>query len=352
MFKFIRSRLWLYFTFLTFILMAVFLLLLLLVIYLLSRLSLVNNYHDLANTPTIIVAVFCVFMGVVIASLLSNYILRPITKLKEAMLQVTQQNFDIQLEEKQFIREVQELYSSFNTMVQDLRNTEIIQNDFISTVSHEFKTPLASIQGNLQLLDRPNLDSLEIQQAKESIYQSVRRLSKLSQNILQLTKLEQQNKLTPIQTLSLDEELRQALLGLQSQWESKQLTLDLQLDPVTIEGHADLLQIVWFNLLDNAIKYNQAGGSITITCQQDQAKAFIEIANTGPAIPEEQAVYIFNKFYQVNSSRIDEGNGLGLSLCQKIIHLHQGNIQLVKHTGPQTKFCIQLPLEQKQEPSL
>jgi len=231
-------------------------------------------------------------------------------------------------------------------MAQELENIELLREDFIVNVSHEFKTPLSSIQGYATLLQDPDLSEAEKGEYLDAIFSATRSLSNLSSNILELSNLETQTAELPKEAFSLDEQIRQVIVILEPVCSKKKLELDIDLEEIDIVANQDLIETVWINLIGNAIKFTEDGGRIAVRLQllENQSQAQVTITDTGCGMSEQELLRIFDKFYQAESSHKSEGNGLGLALVNTIIAKHNGDIAVESVPGQGTSFTVILPL--------
>ncbi|MGN1182971.1 MAG: sensor histidine kinase, partial [Faecalibacillus sp.] len=220
---------------------------------------------------------------------------------------------------------------------------ETLRNDFIVNVSHEFKTPLAAIEGYATLMQDPHLSIQKKEQYTERIIFNCAQLSSLSSNILALSKLETQEFIFHKKIIRLDEQLRKNILLLENKWEKKHIQFHLDLPQINIFGDEQLLDRVWYNLIDNAIKYSHDQGIIEITIDNFDSEISVSISDEGIGIQQENLKYIFDKFYQVDHSRQSDGNGLGLSLVKEIIELCHGSIHVVSFPNIGSTFTVILP---------
>lgn len=235
-----------------------------------------------------------------------------------------------------------ELSNSFNTMAQELENTEMLRSDFINNFSHEFKTPIVSIAGFAKLLRRGNLTEEQKQEYLAIIEEESLRLSSMATNVLNLTKLENQTILTDVSTYNLSEQLRSCVLLLEEYWSKKSLTLDLEFDEYNISANEEMLKQVWINLLDNAIKFSPPTGEVRIEIFETCKSIRVSITNYGSEIPADKIDKIWNKFYQTDESHASHGNGIGLAVVKYIISLHKGTVSAASQTGA-TTFVTELP---------
>lgn len=270
--------------------------------------------------------VLSLLLSTALTYLLSRMFFNPIKRLTKAMSQVAKGDFSVRLDGKSTAPEVQDIYAGFNLMAKELGNTEILQTDFVSNASHEFKTPLNAIEGYSTLLQ--NSDTLSDQQREyvEKIIFNTKRLSSLTGSILLLSKIENQTIPTNRSRFRLDEQIRQSILALEAAWEPKDIEFDVDLDEISYYGNEMLLHHVWDNLISNAIKFNPVGGCVTIRLSKEKGQLCCTVADSGPGIPEEAAAHIFDKFYQADSSHREQGNGLGLALVKRILALEGGTV--------------------------
>lgn len=292
---------------------------------------------------TIRVLLICILSGAAIAVGLSKIFVSPMMKLGDAMRKVAGGDFTVRLDCTSKIRDVREVYGSFNTMVKELGNTETLQTDFVSNVSHEFKTPINAIEGYASLLQDSQLTDEQKNAYIDKIIFNTRRLSDLVGNILLLSKVNNQTISLKASTFRLDEQVRQSILALESKWEKKEIEFDIDLDEIEYTGYENLLSHVWLNLIDNAVKFSPQNGQIRIRLKQLAGSVTFSIWDNGLPIPEADIGRIFNKFYQGDNSHASEGNGLGLALVRKIVAAAHGTINVTSSEDAGTEFVVALP---------
>lgn len=282
---------------------------------------------------------------VLIAILVSFRIAKPVTMLTGATRQVKDGDFTIRLPEDK-PGEMGELMRAFNSMTEGLGKTAYLQKDFISNISHEFRTPIASIKGFARLLQSPGLDETSRQEYTALIAQESDRLSRLSDTLLRLSALEQQTGPASLSTFRLDEQLRQVILQLEPTWSSKDIDWMLELAPVTIESDAEMLTQVWINLIQNAVKFSDTGSAIEITLTKTD-EAEVIITDHGVGMTQETISRIFDRFYQGDTSHSKEGAGLGLCLTKRILDMLSGQIHVTSTLGEGSSFRICLPMKKE-----
>ena len=291
--------------------------------------------------------IFNTLIAGLITSFINAKLLEPITRLSKAMKKVSQGDFEQHLETNSRIAEVGESYQSFNVMTKELRATEVLQMDFVSNVSHEFKTPINAIEGYTMLLQGEEL-SPDQEEYVEKILFNTQRLSGLVGNILLLSKLENQNIPMKKTEYRLDEQIRQAFLSLETKWTEKEIGFQVELEEVKYTANEGLFMHIWINLLDNAIKFSPSKGTITMFLKQEQDSVKFILEDEGPGIEDDVKSRIFDKFYQVDGSHKAEGNGLGLALVKRIVDSAGGTIKAENREYGGCRFVIELP-KQKDE---
>ncbi len=292
------------------------------VLYLLSWI-----FPNLSNVSQLLQLNFLSFLiSIIVARFMVKIFCDPIRDLREGMGKVANGDFSVRLKTKSTSGEIQEMMSGFNMMVKELQSTEILQSDFVSNVSHEFKTPINAIEGYTTLLQNTeNIDETENYYIEKILF-NTKRLSSLVSNILLLSKIENQTIPTRKENYRLDEQVRETILALESAWEPKEIEFDIDLDEINYYGNANLIYHVWLNLMSNAIKFSNQGGEVKIRLYKETEKIFFVIENQGPQLSEEALKHIFDKFYQEDTSHKEEGNGLGLALVKRILSMTNGEI--------------------------
>ena len=302
----------------------------------------------LGVTVSIPIFVWAILFSVVVGGAITKFISRsfidPITQLGKAMKEVANGNFQVTAQCRSRLKEVNDIYASFNLMVKELGATETLQTDFISNVSHEFKTPINAIEGYAFLLQDHQQSQTEQDAYIEKILFNTHRLSTLTGNILLLSKINNQSIHPQRTVFRLDEQVRQAIVALEQKWTEKDIDFDVELDKISYSGYESLLIHVWSNLIDNAIKFDPHGGMIALRLRQEDGFAVFTIDDNGPGVAPEDQERVFHKFYQSDSSRVMDGNGLGLPLVKKIVEFSGGTVTLENLPEAGCRFTVRLPL--------
>lgn len=281
-------------------------------------------------------------VGILVTGQLSKLFFNPIKKLRKAMDKVAEGDYTVRLENKSTSKEVLEIYSGFNLMTEELCATEILQTDFISNVSHEFKTPINAIEGYATLLQSTeNIDEAENEYIEKILF-NTKRLSSLVGSILLLSKLENQQISTNRTTYPIDEQIRQSIVALEPEWERKNIEIDAELESVEYLGNETMMRHVWDNLIGNAIKFTPEGGQVRIKLTKKLRKLTVCVEDTGPGISEEAQKRVFDKFYQADRSHKQEGNGLGLALVKRILIIEKGEITVENMPDMGCRFTVTL----------
>jgi signal transduction histidine kinase len=221
-----------------------------------------------------------------------------------------------------------------------------LRKDFISNVSHEFKTPLSIICGYAQLLDSNKITDVERHEYSTTIQKESFRLIKLTGDLLSISKLEHQKIQEKSEAFRLDEQLRQAVMLLQPAWSMKSISVDMDVTEIECVGNEELLAQVWSNLLDNAVKFTGKDGLITIWARAGGSGITVKISDNGEGMDKETQGRIFEQFYQGDTSHTTEGHGLGLALVKKIIDVSAGSISVSSKPGSGSTFTVKLPVNE------
>ena len=293
----------------------------------------------------LLMSLISLVIGSALTVLLGKIPLSPINKLVNGMNNLADGNFDTRLEYSGPIENhptFAEITESFNKMAEQLQNTEMLRGDFINNFSHEFKTPIVSIAGFAEILESADLSEEERAQYIGAIKEESKRLASMATNVLELTKVENQSILTDVSRFNVSEQLRSALVLLEGKWNKLDIELDFDFDEYYIVANEELLKLIWINLLDNAIKFVNGGGTVSAKITPLENELCFDISNTGTTIPAEKRKYIFNKFYQADESHSTKGNGIGLAIVKGIVELHNGSVSVKSENGL-TTFTVRLP---------
>lgn len=292
----------------------------------------------------ILTLIASLIIGVVVSICSSRIILRNVREFIKATDRLSKGDFNARLNINH-PPEFGVFSENFNKMAKELGGIEVLRTDFINNFSHEFKTPIISIKGFAEILKYDDLTKEERDEYLDIIIDESKRLTSLALNVLTLSKLDTQVILQDISKFNIGEQLRQCILILDSKFDKENIELHVNIEDYYIKGNKEMLNQVWLNLLDNAIKFNKENGIITVSMNKDSENVYVDIADSGKGISEEAICKIFDRFYQSDESHSTKGNGIGLAIVDKIIKLHSGTITCKSLVNEGTKFTITLPIE-------
>lgn len=271
---------------------------------------------------------------------------KPMRRLSRAMRAVAQGDFTVSVKpvhRKSRYDYMDLMFEDFNRMVQELSSIETMKDDFIANVSHEIKTPLAVIRSYAGAMQRENLSEAQRREYAATIASASESLSELISNILKLNKLENQEIVPNAAPYDLTRQLCDCALAHEAQWEKKNIDFDAQLEErVMISADESMLEIVFNNLIANAIKFTEPGGRIVLRQETEGSEVKVIVADTGCGMNEETMKHIFDKFYQGDASHSKEGNGLGLALVKRVLDISGGSVAVRSAPGEGAEFTVRL----------
>lgn len=288
------------------------------------------------------VALAIAFVAILIINHIYNkHVIKPFDKLCDGLKEVANGNFSVEIhEEKKHSKNVENIYDNFNKMTAELRSAELMKVDFFSDVSHEFKAPLSAINYSTALLKSGSLSDEE-RQYVEAIENATHKLNNMVSNILKLNRIEHNNISLHTETFGICEQLEGCLIDFECDMETKQLNLITNFDnEIQITSDKELLQIVWTNIISNAVKFSNIRGTITVNILRKDDRIVVEVKDNGIGMDEHTCAHIFDKFYQADKARITEGNGLGLSLVKQIAQMLMLEIQVSSAPQKGTTFTV------------
>lgn len=271
---------------------------------------------------------------------------KPIRRIAAAARKVAAGDFTVRLRPNRKDNkkdEIEILIEDFNKMAEELSTIETLKTDFIANVSHEIKSPLSVIQSYAMAIQDERLAQDERREYGKTIVEAAKKLSVLVTNILKLNKLENQEIFPEPENYALDEQLRECALGFEDLWEKKKIYFGVEIeDDVVVDYDKTLLEIVWNNLISNAIKFTGESGNVMLFLKSEGDFAVVTVKDSGCGMSEEALVHIFDKFYQADTSHATEGNGLGLTLTKKVIDVVGGEIKVESRLNEGTTFTVKL----------
>lgn len=294
----------------------------------------------------IITAVVTMLSGA-IAYFVSGKALQPLKELSRQAEKINQDSIaNIRLDENS-VREFRQLSRSVNHMLDRLAQSFDLQRQFAGNAAHELRTPLAILQTKLELFaeEHPDMDR-ETAELVSSLREQINRLTVLVRALLEMSNLQAVSRGDHIELAPLTEEILADLAPLAQQ---SGVTLHEECEDISIIGSDALIYRLLFNLVENGIKYNRPGGSVSVTVHQDADQAVLRVSDTGCGIPNDLRENVFQPFFRVDKSRSRKmgGAGLGLALVREISILHGGNAEIEESSDQGTVFLITLPKKQE-----
>jgi signal transduction histidine kinase len=291
---------------------------------------------------------FVLFMGIFIATYLTRRILKPVDDVTRTARDITQKNLNLKIPVEEYDVEFKELVGSFNQMIGRLGSSFAYINDFNSHVSHEMKTPLAIIKGELELALEAGNTKEKNEQIMKNVLEEVYKLIRIIKEMLLIAEYEYKFEIFKMERMDLVKFLKEVFQQTRVLAEEKKINFELliQNKSLWIEGDATHLRRVFFNLVHNAVKFTPSGGKIKILTEVSDKQVFVSIHDTGIGIAPENQASIFEKFYRVRSSGqgVIEGNGLGLSMARAIAKGHKGDITFESELNEGSTFKVALPV--------
>lgn len=312
-------------------------------------LEIYNPNRELLTIVVVGLLIALSFLGTILMNLFKgSYFDKPIKVIADAARKVAEGDFDLSISHRRKDGKkdyIEVLIDDFNRMVEELRTIQTLKTNFIANVSHEIKTPLAVIQSYATVIQQSDLSNDERHEYGKAIIESSKKLTELVTNILKLNKLENQ-EITPIkETYALDEQIRECVLNYEEIWDKKGITfIGDDIDAVMVNYDKSLLELVWNNLISNAIKFTDSDGVIIITLKKHDEQAIVSIKDTGQGMSEETIAHMFDRFYQGDESHTTEGNGLGMALVKRVMALVDGDIYVESQINVGSTITVRLKI--------
>ncbi len=304
-----------------------------------------NQPFALVGTLSYYIIGSCLLLALIIGTVWRFLVIKPLKRVTTAARKVASGDFSVRIEPlkgKRKKNELDLLIDDFNLMTRELENNEMLKSDFISNVSHEIKTPLSVIQSYSQALKEPGISEETYNRYTDIIISTTNNLNSMISNILKLNKLENQQIFHNTSSYQLGEQLRKCALDYMDLWQLKNIDFHIDVEDIVIDYDETLLELVWKNLISNAIKYTQEGGNIWISSKRTGEKVEVIIKDDGCGISKDAQKRIFDKFYQCDISHSSEGNGLGLAIVKKVLEIVGGSIAVESETSKGTSFIVSL----------
>lgn len=301
------------------------------------------NIDDFLTPIAVMPAIALILTGIIIY--INNSNRRYAALFAEALDRVSHGEFGYQIEVPKKSGRFGTLFENFNKMSLELKSIQSLKDEFIHDFSHEFKTPISSINGFANLLLEGGVSEQEQRQYLKIIADESYRLSRLSENTLLINRLENQQFVGETETFRPDLQIKECIILLESEWSVKNLTFATEFLPTELNGNASLMQQVWLNLLTNAIKFTPAGGEITVKMSLVHEGLQVAVTDTGIGMSAEVASHVFDKYYKGDSSHGTVGNGLGLAIVRRAVNLAGGTVSVASREGEGSTFTVTLPIQ-------
>lgn len=289
----------------------------------------------------LLTALACTFCDVIRRRVMID---KPVSKILSATEKIAKGDFSVRLEVSHSLEKYDDydlIQENLNAMAEELSKSELLKKDFISNVSHEIKTPLAVIQSYASLLQKETDGELRAKYTQTILF-ATERLNRLVQDVLLLNKLENQGLKLERSPVKLHDQLAECILQYEDLLDKKNIRLTCDLEETEIYSIPQYLEIVWNNLFSNAVKFTPTGGKISVSLTKSGKGATVCVTDSGCGISPEAGARIFDKFYQADPSRAQEGNGLGLALVKKVIDRLGGEISVKSEQGKGSTFTVRL----------
>lgn len=293
-------------------------------------------------SDALVILVFVIIAGSCAAYLLAGHYTKPIKQLSSHMRELAPDSLSRPIEVESGGEEIQELVKSFNQMTGQLSEAFAMQSRFSVSAAHELRTPLAVLRTRLDVFKKKEREQKEYDELVQTMETYVDRLSSLISNLLELTET---GELPEVEDVSLDSVIKTVVKDLEPVAHEHAVKIHTDIEPLTVRGNGSLLYRALYNLVENAIRYNEKEGSITIDLKNQDTAGMVKIADTGVGIAPEARELIFEPFYRVNKSRSREfgGAGIGLSLVKAILKRHGAFIAVDANEPQGSVFTITFP---------
>ena len=310
-----------------------------------TSLKAVNEQIQLLMLIAVGVSVLILGIVLLVSIGMANSIVRPIQHIISTSKQMAQGNFSVRITEH-YKYELKELAHTLNYIAQEILRSNEVKDHFISSISHELRTPLTSIKGWSETLKSGGFHVDETTRGINIIAKETDRLILLVEEILDFSKLQQEQMKLVKQSVSVKEIIQEIMLNVWAKAEKKQLHIQLTVQeeekPYIIQGDANRLKQIFLNIVDNAIKFSHENAGIYLMLKEEEKQVVVVTQDTGIGINEQYLPKVGDRFFQVNHQ--NGGTGLGLSITQQLVKLHEGSITIQSKLGVGTTVTVCLPI--------
>lgn len=294
---------------------------------------------------------FVIIAGSCAAYLLAGHYTKPVQQLSAHMKEIGPDTLSDSIEIEDGGEEIQELVKSFNQMTEQLGEAFAMQRRFSASAAHELRTPIAVLRTKLDVFKKKKREQHEYDELVTTMETYIDRLSSIITDLLEFAET---SELGEVEDVSLDSVIKTVVDDLESVAQNNMVNMQIDIPPkaqskaqnLTVKGNTNLLYRALYNLVENAIRYNNEEGSVNITLETRGQEGLVTIADTGVGIAPEQRELVFEPFYRVNKSRSREfgGAGIGLSLVKTILKRHGASITVSENNPQGSVFTIRIPL--------
>ncbi len=294
--------------------------------------------------PICIVVLIALVLSFVLASRLAKRIVKPINEIDPQDPEHYYGDKDYK-EIEPLLRHISEQQARLKADKDQIEKTALIRQEFTANVSHELKTPLHAISGCAELLENGMVQEADVKPFAGKIREEASRLTKLVEDIIELTRLDNGGAEMKWEECDILRIVENAADSLDSAADASGVNMTVEGESAPVLAVPQLIYSIAYNLLDNAVKYNLRGGTVSVKVKQNKLDTVLTVEDTGIGIPEECLNRIFERFYRVDKSRSKEvgGTGLGLSIVKHGVLVHNGRIEVTSEVGKGTKFVVTLP---------
>ncbi len=309
-----------------------------------TRAQQIESGMDDLLRQVIVMALLISAVGAAAVSLVVRSMMKPLRELTAAARAMGEGDFSIRVGETKGDRELRQLSGTFNAMSDRLRQVENGRREFVANVSHELRSPITSIRGFAEGMADGVIPAEEHPRYLRLVADESRRLSRLVEDLLQLSRLEREDATLNRSDFDINEMLRRALIRRMNDLEEKQIEAecDFREDPCLVNADSERMEQVVINLLDNAVKFTGEKGRITLTTEPEGDRIAVTVWDDGVSIPEEDREKVFDRFFTADRAHTSgKGTGLGLSICQRIMEMHGNPIRLMRpEKGTAFRFLL------------
>jgi len=287
-----------------------------------------------------------VFLTGTAGAFLAQMTLNPVEEMIKTIRQIKADNLKLRVKIPNTNDEIRRLADTFNDMLFELDRSFSTQRQFLQDVSHELKTPLTILKGEMEVTLKKVRSTQEYEEILLSSLEEIDKIGQIIGNLLMLAKLEIKETPRQMTMLGLNMTVKEIIDDMDVLAKQKNIKINFWAEEkIHLAADENQVRQLFINLLDNAIKYTPAYGSIFVNLTKDKDTAQIKIRDTGMGIPQEDQPFIFDRFYRVDKARSSPGFGLGLSIVKSIVEVHHGRIQVESHPAQGAVFTVNLPLE-------